>query len=91
MKQGKIVTVVPSRLGSNRVPMKGMRLLGGKTLIEHTIGAIKASRYFSSDVFINSDAIEWQSLAEENAETRPLLFGEARVSHPAACLRQRRA
>ena len=65
MKQGKIATVVPSRLGSNRIPMKGMRLLRGKTLIEHTITAIKASRFLSEHVFINSDAIEWRELADE--------------------------
>jgi CMP-N-acetylneuraminic acid synthetase len=65
MKTGKLVTTVPSRLGSNRVPMKGMRLLGEKTLIEHTISAIKGSQYFSDTVYINSDAPQWEKLAAE--------------------------
>lgn len=64
MKEGKIVTVVPSRMGSNRVPMKGMRMLGGKTLIEHTIASIKGSHHFSKDIYINSDGEEWADLAD---------------------------
>ncbi|MFT6443037.1 MAG: CMP-N-acetylneuraminic acid synthetase [Salibacteraceae bacterium] len=65
MKIGKIVTIVPSRLGSNRVPMKGMRILGDRTLIEHTISSIQKSKYLSEKIYINSDAIEWNELAEE--------------------------
>lgn len=65
MKQGKLVTVVPSRLGSNRVPMKGMRILGDRTLIEHTLGSILGSENLSNEVYINSDGAEWSDLAKE--------------------------
>ena len=64
-KQGRLVTVIPSRLGSNRVPMKGMRILGNKTLIEHTVGAILGSKHLSQEVYINSDGAEWSKLSEE--------------------------
>jgi CMP-N-acetylneuraminic acid synthetase len=65
MKQGKFLTVVPSRLGSNRVPMKGMRLLGGVTLLEHTLNAIKSSKHLGEGIYINSDAIQWKEIANK--------------------------
>ncbi len=65
MKQGTFLTVVPSRLGSNRVPMKGMRLLGEVTLLEHTLNAIKSSNYISEGIYINSDAIQWEEIAKK--------------------------
>lgn len=65
MNVPEIVTVIPSRLGSNRIPMKGMRLLKNKTLVEHTASAIIKSKYLSKRVFINSDAKEWSELANE--------------------------
>lgn len=65
MKKGKLVTVIPSRRGSNRVPMKGMRLLGDTTLIGHTVNAVKSSKHLSESVYINSDAEEWSDLAGE--------------------------
>ncbi|MEO1001861.1 MAG: hypothetical protein AAFX65_01970 [Cyanobacteria bacterium J06638_7] len=65
-KSGKIVTVIPSRLGSNRVPMKGMRLLAGRTLIEHTLAAVKSSRYLGETIYINSDSEIWGELASRH-------------------------
>ncbi len=65
-KTGNIVTLIPSRKGSNRVPMKGMRLLGDKALIEHTIEAVKGSEFLSNTIFINSDAEEWKGLAAQH-------------------------
>ena len=62
---GSIRTIIPSRSGSNRVPMKGMRLLGNKTLIEHTLDAIKGSQYLSKQICINSDGEEWADLAKK--------------------------
>lgn len=47
------------------MPMKGMRLLGDKTLIEHTLDAIKGSRYLAKQICINSDGEEWSILAEK--------------------------
>jgi CMP-N-acetylneuraminic acid synthetase len=65
VKTGKIVSIIPSRMGSNRVPMKGMRLLGNKTLIEHTADAIKGSKMLSAEIYINSDALAWGELTEQ--------------------------
>ena len=65
MKTGKIASIIPSRKGSNRVPMKGMRILGDKTLIEHTAAAIKGSRFLSERIFINSDAEAWGELSRD--------------------------
>jgi len=64
-KEGKIVTVIPSRMGSTRVPMKGMRLLGDKTLIEYTAAAVKGSKHFADKVYINSDGPQWSELAAD--------------------------
>lgn len=42
-----IVALIPARAGSQRVPGKNTRLLGGKPLIQWTIEAAKASGVFS--------------------------------------------
>lgn len=51
-----VQTVIPSRLGSTRVPLKGLRIVGGKTLLEHCVGAVKASRHLGRHVWVNSDS-----------------------------------
>jgi CMP-N-acetylneuraminic acid synthetase len=66
MKTGKVVTVIPTRLGSNRVMLKGMRLLGEKTLVEHTLQTILDSQSLKETVFINSDAMQWKAVADDN-------------------------
>lgn len=45
--------------------MKGMRLLGNKTLIQHTADAIKGSEFLANRIFINSDAKAWGELSVE--------------------------
>lgn len=65
IKKGLVKTVIPSRLGSNRVKLKGMRLLNGKTLIEHTLSALKKSEYLGRDIYINSDSEIWGELAQK--------------------------
>ncbi len=64
-KSGSIKVVIPSRMGSNRVKMKGMRLLNNKTLVEHTIDNLKQTKYLT-DIYINSDGELWQKLADKN-------------------------
>lgn len=66
MKKGNIITVIPSRLGSSRIKLKGMRLLNGLTLVEHTIHALKKSKYLGKNIYINSDSELWQLIAEKN-------------------------
>ncbi len=63
---GKVIAVIPSRLGSNRVPMKGMRLLAGKTLVEHTLDIVKSTKHLSETIYINSDSPIWGELADRN-------------------------
>lgn len=65
MKQGKIKVVIPSRLGSNRVKMKGMRLLDGQTLVEHTLDNLKKTKHLT-DIYINSDSELWAKLAKKH-------------------------
>ncbi len=55
MKTGKINVVVPSRLGSQRVKLKGFRLLNKKPLIEYIIDSLKETKYFTN-IYINSDS-----------------------------------
>jgi len=66
LKSGTVKTIIPSRLGSTRIPMKGMRLIGDKTLLEYTIEMVKASRHLSDNIYINSDSEIWGRLAADN-------------------------
>lgn len=65
IKKGTIKTIIPSRIGSNRVKLKGMRILNGKTLIEHTLFALKKSKFLGRDIYINSDSKIWGELAQK--------------------------
>ena len=65
MKTGSINVVVPSRLGSQRVKLKGLRLLNKKPLIEYILGSLKKSKYFTN-IFINSDSELLSIVAKEN-------------------------
>jgi CMP-N-acetylneuraminic acid synthetase len=64
MKTGKIKTIVPSRLGSQRVKLKGFRLLNKKPLIEYILDSLLKTTYFT-DIYINSDSDLLASFAEK--------------------------
>ena len=49
----KILTMIPARMGSNRIKKKNLRILGDIPLIEHIIRSAKDS-YYTSEIFINS-------------------------------------
>ena len=51
----KVVAFIPARLGSQRVPKKNLRILGGKPLIAWSIEAAKASGVFD-EIYVNSEA-----------------------------------
>lgn len=55
MNMKKIVGMIPARMGSQRVPMKNLRLLAGKPLIAHATEAAAASKAFD-EIYINSEA-----------------------------------
>lgn len=65
MKSGKVVSVVPARLGSKRVKLKSLRLLNGKPLIEYILDTLKQTTYLN-DVYINSDSDYFGEIAKRN-------------------------
>jgi N-acylneuraminate cytidylyltransferase len=65
MKTGSINVVVPSRIGSQRVKLKGLRLLNKKPLIEYILDSLKKTKYFTN-IYINSDSELLLSIANDN-------------------------
>jgi len=51
----KIIAYIPARMGSQRVPKKNIRLIGGKPLIAWAIEAGKAAGVFD-EIYVNSEA-----------------------------------
>lgn len=60
----KIIGMIPARLGSQRVPMKNLRLLNGKPLIWYSIEAAKESGLFD-EIYVNSEADIFGEIAKE--------------------------
>jgi CMP-N-acetylneuraminic acid synthetase len=58
----KIVAMIPCRLGSQRIPKKNLRLLGGKTLSQWVIDACKEAEVFD-DIYINSESTLFEKIA----------------------------
>ena len=56
--------VVPARLGSNRVKVKNLRLLGDQPLICYIIKALKETKYLSKHIDINSDSELFSEIAD---------------------------
>lgn len=65
MKSGKVISVVPARLGSQRIKVKSLRLLNGKPLIEYILDTLKKTTYLN-DVYINSDSELFGEIAKRN-------------------------
>lgn len=66
----RLLAIIPARKGSKRLPGKNMRMLGGKSLVEH---AIDAAGDF--DCVVTSDSMETLELAA--------LYGAVGVFRPA--------
>ena len=49
------IIIIPARGGSKRIKNKNLRLLSGKTLIEHTILHALNSK-FNSDIYVTTDS-----------------------------------
>ena len=60
----KIVCMIPCRLGSQRVPKKNLRLLGGKTLSQWVIESCKNAGVFN-EIYINSEADIFNKIADD--------------------------
>lgn len=61
---GKIVVMIPARLGSKRVRGKNLRLLAGKPLICHVVEQAKQSGVFD-EIYINSEGDIFEKIARE--------------------------
>lgn len=57
--------VIPARMGSNRIPLKNLRLLNGVPLIQHAIDVAKESN-IAKNIFLNSDGDLFKSVAVNN-------------------------
>jgi len=57
-----IATVVPARLGSNRVKVKNLRMLNGKPLIEYILNTLKKTEYLNN-IYINSESEYFREIA----------------------------
>ena len=64
MEKPKVIAMIPARLGSKRVPKKGLRLLGERPLLSYAIEAAKASGVFDA-IYVNSEADIFGELAKE--------------------------
>ena len=60
----KIVAMIPARLGSQRIPKKNLRLLGGKVLVEWVIDSCKETNKFDQ-IYINSESRMFQSISNK--------------------------
>lgn len=61
----ELKVIIPARIGSNRVPIKNLRLLDDKPLISYIINTLKKTKYLN-EFEINSDSELFKNIAEEN-------------------------
>ncbi len=62
-RRGKIVAMVPAKLGSTRLTMKNLALIKGKPLLYYPIKAAKDSGIFDS-IVINAEDMEFSAIAK---------------------------
>lgn len=62
MNRKKIVAMIPCRLGSQRIPKKNLRLLGGKTIAQWVANACLQSECFD-EIYINSESTIFEKMA----------------------------
>ena len=59
-----VVIIVPSRIGSTRLPRKALAKIGDKTLIEHVVQRIKSG--FDGNLYVATDSDEIASLVKHS-------------------------
>ena len=64
----KILTIIPAKTDSTRLPKKNIRKIGDKTLVEYSIDYAKASKY-SPDIIVSSESEEVRDIAINNQVT----------------------
>lgn len=62
-QQPNIVAMIPARMGSERLKVKNLRLLGGKPVIAHAIDTARQAGIFSR-VVVNSESEVFREVAE---------------------------
>ena len=61
----KILTIIPAKTDSTRLPKKNLREIKGKAMVEYSIEYAKASRY-APDIIISSESEEVKALADKH-------------------------
>ena len=61
--KGKIIAMIPARVGSERLKMKNLALINDKPLIYYSIKAAKKSCVFDN-IVLNSDSLIFEKIAK---------------------------
>ena len=80
-KKLKILAMIPSRIGSERLKYKNLALINNKPLISFAINAAKKSKIFD-EIYINSDHNIFSKIAERykvNFYKRPSRLGGSNI------------
>lgn len=79
----KILTIIPAKTDSTRLPKKNIQKIKGKTLVEHSIDYAKQSRH-NPTIIVSSESDEVLKIALENevvfVERPPHLLKDAEVT-----------
>ena len=80
----KILTIIPAKTDSTRLPMKNLRKIGDKTLLEYSIEYAKMSSFKNNQIIVSSESNEVKKICDlHNVDfnLRPdYLLGNAEVS-----------
>ena len=71
-KEITTLTVIPAKLGSNRVPRKNIRELAGKPLVNYTIDAALTSRV-CGEVMVSTESTEIAEIAKKAGAKVPFM------------------
>ncbi|MBI5456400.1 acylneuraminate cytidylyltransferase family protein [Candidatus Kaiserbacteria bacterium] len=72
MKNPSVLTVIPARSGSKRIPSKNIRLFAGKPLIVHTIRQAKKIPFIGR-IIVDTDSKQIATLARHESAEVPFL------------------
>jgi CMP-N,N'-diacetyllegionaminic acid synthase len=72
IKGGKVLAVIPARRGSKGLPLKNIRLLGGKPLLAWPIDAAQKSAYIDR-IIVSTDCPEFAAIARLAGADAPFL------------------
>jgi len=81
----RVLALIPARAGSQGLPGKNIRMLGGKPLLAWPIAAARAARLVD-DVVISTDSAEFARIAEEHGARAPFLRPPELASNTASSI-----